>query len=554
MSPSLRSKDAYGGVEAAAARAWFKAAGITDAEFQRPLIAVVNTWGELAPENYHLRMVGDAVKAGVRMAGGTPLEFNVIHVVDAVVETHVGMRDVLPSRELIADSVEVMVRAHQFDGMVLIPSGDKVVPGMVMAVARMNVPSIVFYGGVTEGGKFQGETIRLEEMWEAVGAYRAGKISAEDLQDHEDKAFPGFGGGAACYTGNTMGMLTEAMGLSLPQTSTLTAATPFQVRAAKETGMQMMKLIESDLTPSEILTRGALQNAIRTSLAIGGSTNSVLHMLAIAHEAGIPMELDDIETLSSGTPYLAHLGPSGPYILPQLHAAGGIPAVLKELGGLVQGDCLTVTGNTVKDNLVTAKVYDSAVVRPATDPIASTGSLAILKGSLAPDGAVVKWSAVGTDSLKFTGQARVFESMEEALRSIYDGCIGEGSVVVIRQEGPQGGPGMREMLAPTSAIEGMGLAEKVALVTDGRFSGATRGLAVGHIAPEAAVGGPIALVEEGDPITIDIPSRKLDLEVDIETLERRRKKWVPAEPKVTKGYLHRYARLVQSASLGAVLQ
>ena len=553
MSPRLRSKTAYEGVEAAAARAWFKAAGMTDAEFRRPLVAVVNTWGELAPENYHLRMVGDAVKAGVRMAGGAPLEFNVIHVVDAVVETHEGMRDVLPSRELIADSVEVMVRAHQFDGMVMIASGDKVVPGMAMAAARMDVPSIVLYGGVTDGGTFKGKTIRLEEMWEAVGAFRAGKMSAEDLKGHEENAFPGFGGGAACYTGNTMGMLTEAMGMSLPHTSTLTAATPFQVRAAKETGMQIMKLVESGVTPAKIMTHEALQNAIRTSVAIGGSTNSVLHMLAIAHEAGVAIGLEDIETLSLETPYLAHLGPSGPYVLPQLHAAGGIPAVLKQLGERVNGECLTVTGKTVKENLATTEVYDKSVVRPASDPIAPTGSLAILKGSLAPDGAVVKWSAVSADSLKFVGRARVFESMEEALRSIYDGRIGEGSVVVIRQEGPQGGPGMREMLAPTSAIEGMGLAEKVALVTDGRFSGATRGLAVGHIAPEAAAGGPIALVEEGDRIAIDIPARKIDLVVDVEELERRRKKWVPAESKVTKGYLHRYSRLVQSASQGAVL-
>ena len=554
MTRKLRSKIAYEGVEAAAARAWFKAAGITDAEFQQPLIAIVNTWGELAPENYHLRMVGDAIKAGVRMAGGVPLEFNVIHVVDAVVETHEGMRDVLPSRELIADSIEVMVRSHQFDGMVLIPSGDKVVPGMTMAAARINLPSIMFYGGVTEGGTFQGKTIKLEEMWEAVGAFRAGQITAEDLKVYEDNAFPGFGGGAGCYTGNTMGMLAEAMGMSLPMTSTLTAATPFQIRAAKETGRQIMKLIESDLTPAKILTQESLQNAIRTSLAIGGSTNFVLHMLAIAREAGVPMELDDIETLSSGTPYLAHLGPSGPFILPQLHAAGGIPAVLKELGELIHDGCMTVTGNTVKENLLQAKVHDSAVVRPASNPIAPTGSLAILKGSLAPDGAVVKWSAVAPESLKFSGQARVFESMEAALRSIYDGHISEGSVVVIRHEGPQGGPGMREMLAPTSAIEGMGLAKKVALVTDGRFSGATRGLAVGHIAPEAAVGGPIALVEEGDGINIDIVARTIDLLVDSAELERRRKNWVPAKPKITTGYLHRYARLVQSASQGAVLQ
>ena len=553
MCLRLRSQAAYAGPEAAAARAWLKAAGVTDAELQRPLVAVVNTWGELAPENYHLRMIGDAVKAGVRMAGGTPLEFNVIHVVDAVVMALEGMRDVLPSRELVADSVEVMIQAHQFDGMVLIPSGDKVVPAMVMAAARLNRPSIVLYGGVTGSGKYKGKTIRLEEMWEAVGAFQAGKISEEDLKGLEDHAFPEFGGGAACYTGNTMGMLTEAMGMSLPHTSTLTAATPIQIRAAKATGMQIMSLIESDLTPSKIMTREALQNAIRTSAAIGGSTNSVLHMLAIANEAGVGIGLDDFEQISTGTPYLSHLGPSGPYVLQQLHDAGGIPAVLKELGPLVKGRCLTVTGRTLGENLAKVEVHDRDVIRPVSDPIAPTGALAVLKGSLSPEGSIVKCSAVSATISRFEGKARVFESMEAALRSIYDGLIVEGSVVVIRHEGPRGGPGMREMLGPTSAIEGTGLAETVALVTDGRFSGATRGLAIGHVSPEAAVGGPIALVEEGDLILIDIASRKIDLVVDANELSKRRNAWAPPEPKVKGGYLHRYAKLVQSASLGAIL-
>ena len=554
MNQTLRSKVAFEGPEAAAARAWIKAAGVTDAELQRPLVAVVNTWGELAPENYHLRMVGDAVKAGVRMAGGTPLEFNIIHVVDAVVMGLQGMRNVLPSRELVADCVEVMVQAHQFDGMVLIASGDKVVPGMVMAAARLDVPSIVLYGGVTGSGKFKGKTIRLEEMWEAVGAFKAGQIQEDDLKGYEDNAFPGFGGGAACYTGNTMGMLTEAMGMSLPYTSTMTAATPFQVRSAKQTGMQIMSLIESDITPLKIMTREALQNAIRISVAIGGSTNSVLHMLAIANEAGVGVRLEEFEELSMGTPYLSHLGPSGPYVLPQLHAAGGIPAVLKELGRLVKGECLTVTGRTLEENLAKAEVLDRAVIRPASDPVAPTGSLAVLKGSLAPEGSVVKRSAVSPYALRFEGRARVFESMEEALHSIYDARIAEGSVVVIRHEGPKGGPGMREMLGPTSAIEGMGLAEKVAVVTDGRFSGATRGLAVGHVSPEAAVGGPIALVKDGDLVAIDIPSRRIDLKVKGDELDRRRKEWQPPEDKVKKGYLYRYSKMVQSASQGAVLK
>lgn len=554
MSPILASKAAYNGAEASAARAWFKAAGLIDAEFEQPLVAVVNTWGEQAPENYHLRMLGDGVKAGVRMAGGTPIEFNVIHVVDAVVETHGGMRDVLPSRELIADSVEVMIEAHQFDGMVMIPCGDKVVPAMAMAAARVDVPAIMLYGGVTDGGTYKGQRVRLEEMWEAVGAFMAGKITEEELKGYENNAFPGFGGGAGCYTGNTMGMLTEAMGLALPNTSTLTAATPFQVRAAKETGMQIMKLIEAGITPSQIMTREALENAIRTSVAIGGSTNSVLHMLAIANEAGVDIGLDDFEAIAATTPYLSHLGPSGPYVLPELHAAGGVPGILKELGELIAGECLTVTGKTMRENLQPVEVYDDAVIRPVSNPIAPSGSLAVLKGSLAPDGAVVKWSAVSEAALTFEGPAIVFESMEEALRDIYNERIAEGAVVVIRLEGPSGGPGMREMLAPTSAIEGVGLAGKVALVTDGRFSGATRGLAIGHIAPEAAVGGPIGLVEAGDLIAIDIPSRRIDLKVDATELERRREQWTPPEPKVTKGYLARYAKLVQSASLGAILR
>ena len=554
MKSKLNSKVAYEGPEAAAARAWFKAAGLTDHELGAPMVAVVNAWSELAPENYHLRMVGDAVKSGVRMLGGTPLEFNTIHVVDAVVESHEGMRDVLPSRELIADSVEVMVRAHQFDGMVLIPGGDKVVPGMVMAAARLDIPSIVFYGGITGSGKYKDNTIRLEEMWEAVGAFRDGKISAVDLQGFEDNAFPNFGGGASCYTGNTMAMLTEAMGMALPLTSTLTAATPFQIRAAKETGMQIMRLIERGITSLQIMSRGALHNAIRTSVAIGGSTNSVLHMLAIAKEAGVELELDDFETVRRSTPYISHLGPSGPYILQQLHDAGGIPAILKELGRLAEGSCLTVTGRTIEENLATVKVVDRAVIRPLSDPIQPTGSIAILKGSLAPEGSVVKCSAVRDEALVFEGEAKVFESMEDALRSIYDGRVDEGSVVVIRYEGPKGGPGMREMLAPTSAIEGMGLGGKVALVTDGRFSGATRGLAIGHVSPEAAVGGPICLIKDGDRIAIDIKSRKIDLKVEEDELNRRSKERRLPEPKVSKGYLFRYSKLVQSASQGAVLE
>ncbi len=553
MDPATRSKAAYTGAEAAAARAWLKAAGITDAELECPLVAIVNSWGELAPENHHLRLVGEAVKAGVRMAGGTPLEFNTIHVVDAVVMALEGMRSVLPSREIVADSVEVMVHAHHFDGMAMIPAGDKVVPGMVMAAARLDVPAIVMYGGVTGSGRYKGEAIKLEEMWEAIGAFNSGQISEDDLKGLEENAFPGFGGGAGCYTGNTMGMLTEAMGMSLPGSSTLTAATPFQLRAAKETGMQIVRLIEAGITPSQILTWDALRNAIRASVAIGGSTNSVLHMLAIANEAEVDIGLQDFEELSRETPCLAHLAPSGPHGLVEFHDAGGIPALLKELGNLVKGDCLTVTANTVEQNLEDTEVQDTAVIRPVTDPVAATGALAVLRGSLAPDGAVVKCSAVPSSVLTFEGKARVFETMEAGLRSIYDGEIDDGSVVVIRREGPRGGPGMREMLAPTSAIEGMGLAGKVALVTDGRFSGATRGLAIGHVAPEAAVGGPIALVEDGDSIAIDVPAGTVDLLVEPDVLEERRRNWTPPEPRTTKGYLYRYSKLVQSASKGAIV-
>ena len=524
MSAVLRSKQALDGPEAAAARAWLKAAGLTDQELQRPLVAVVNSWGELAPENYHLRMVGDAVKAGVRMAGGTPLEFQTIHVVDAVVMAMEGMRCVLPSRELIADSVEVMAQAHPFDGMVLIPGGDKVVPGMLMAAARLDLPTIVQYSGVTGTGNFRGKSIKLEEMWEAVGEFSAGRITEDELRGYEDHAFPEFGGGAGCYTGNTMGMLAEAMGMSLPHNSTQTAATPLQLRAAKNTGMQIVRLVEQDVKPSAVMTREALHNAVRVSLALGGSTNSVLHLLAIAQEADVALGLEDFEQLSADTPLLSALGPSGPYGLGQFHAAGGIPALLHELGDRVHRQCLTVTGKRLEEIVVQAEVHDREVIRPATD----------------------------SSSARFAGRARVFESMEQALRSIYDGQIADGSVVVIRYEGPRGGPGMREMLGPTSAIEGMGLAETVALVTDGRFSGATRGLAIGHVAPEAAAGGPIALVQENDPIVVDVASRTLDLDIPPDEWDRRRAAWTAPEPKVKKGYLQRYASMVQSASRGAV--
>jgi len=427
------------------------------------------------------------------------------------------------------------------------------VPGMLMAAARLDLPSILQYSGVTGSGSYRGKTIKLEEMWEAVGAFSAGKISADELQGFEDHAFPEFGGGAGCYTGNTMGMLAEAMGMSLPHSSTLTAATPLQLRAAKNTGMQIVRLIEQDVRTSAVMSREALHNAIRTSVALGGSTNSVLHLLAIAREADVEMGLQDFAEISANTPLLAALGPSGPYGLDQFHAAGGIPALLKELDSRVCGKCLTVTGKSLQENLAQVEVHDRDVIRPVSDPVAPTGSLAVLKGSLAPEGSVVKWSAVSASSLRFTGKARVFDSMEQALRSIYDGQIADGSVVVIRYEGPRGGPGMREMLGPTSAIEGMGLAEKMALVTDGRFSGATRGLAIGHVSPEAAVGGPIAFVQDGDRIVIDIAANTLNLDVSSEELDRRRAAWTAPEPKVKKGYLSRYAKMVQSASEGAVL-
>jgi len=531
------------------------ATGLTPEEVQRPLIGVVNSHNELVPGHVHLDRIGQAVKAGVRMAGGTPLEFNVLAVCDGIAMGHAGMRHSLPSRELIADSVEVMASAHALDGLVLIPNCDKVVPGMLMAAARLNLPAILVSGGPMLAGRYRGRDVDVNTLFEAVGQYRAGSLSEEELAELELVACPGCGSCAGLFTANTMNCLTEALGLGLPGNGTIPAVTAARLRLAKQAGKQVMSLVEGQLLPRQILTPAAFENAIAVDMAIGGSTNTVLHLPAIAHEAGVELPLKLFDQVSRRTPYLVKLRPSGPHHMEDLDQAGGIPAVMAELlsHGLLDGTQITATGRTVAENLAGVG-RDTEVIRPVEEAHRPDGGIAILWGNLAPDGAVVKAAAVGPEMMVHRGPARVFEGEEPALEAILGGQILEGDVVVIRYEGPRGGPGMREMLMPTSALAGMGLDDKVALLTDGRFSGATRGAAAGHISPEAATGGPIALVQEGDQIEVDIPGRKLSLLVSEAELSRRRQGWTPPQPRVTTGYLARYAAAVSSASDGAVLR
>jgi len=543
------------GLGRAPSRALMKAMGITDEEMSRPMIGIANSANELIPGHIHLDRIAEAVKAGVRIAGGTPLEFGTIGVCDGLAMGHLGMKYSLASRELIADSVETMAIAHPFDGLVLIPNCDKIVPGMLMAALRVNIPAVVVSGGPMMAGTYQNRKIDLITVFEGVGRVKAGVMSEEDLASLEECACPGCGSCAGMFTANSMNCLTEALGLGLPGNGTIPAVEAARIRLAKRAGMKVVDLVNRDLRPRSIATMQAFRNAIAVDMALGCSTNTVLHVPAIARECGIEIDLNVFNEVNSRTPHICSLSPAGPNHLEDLNAAGGVQAVLKELveGGLASPDVLTVTGKVLRDNLEGVAVLDSEVIRRLDNPHSSHGGIAIVYGNLAPEGAVVKQSAVAPSMLRNTGRARVFDAEETAVEAILNGEIKAGDIVVIRYEGPRGGPGMREMLNPTSVLAGMGLDQSVALITDGRFSGGTRGAAIGHVSPEAAHGGPIALVRDGDEIVIDIPGNRVDLNVSKEELDKRRAAWAPPRPTITEGYLARYATMVTSAAQGAVL-
>jgi dihydroxy-acid dehydratase len=540
------------GLERAPHRSLFKALGLTDEEIERPMIGIANSTNEVIPGHLHLHQLSDAVKAGIRMEGGTPLEFFTIGICDGIIMGHEGMKYSLSSRELIADSIESMAMAYPFDGLVLIPNCDKIVPGMLMAAARLNIPTILVSGGPMLAGEFQGREIDLITVFESVGKVKVGEMTEKDLKELEGCACPGVGSCAGMFTANSMNCLAEVLGLALPYNGTIPAVFAERIRLAKKTGMQVMELVKKNIKPSQILTKKSFENAVTVDMAFGGSTNTSLHLPAIAREAGIRLSLQTFNKISDKTPHLCNMSPGGPHHIQALHQAGGIPALMKELsrGGLIHQDLLTVTGKSIEENLKGKKTINPEVIRPLEKPYHATGGLAVLFGNLAPEGAVIKQSAVDEAMLKHRGPARVFDSEEEAIKIILDRKIKKGEVVVIRYEGPKGGPGMREMLAPTSAIVGVGRDRDVALLTDGRFSGGSRGAAIGHISPEAAEGGPIAMVKNGDQIEIDIPGRKLNLLISKEELKRRLSKWKPPKKKL-RGYLKRYARLVTSANTGA---
>jgi dihydroxy-acid dehydratase len=523
----------------------------------QPFIGVINSYNEAIPGHLNLRQIADSVKAGIRMAGGTPFEANTIGVCDGLAMNHLGMKYSLASRELIADSVEVMVQAHAFDALVLIPNCDKIIPGMLMAAARLNLPAVVVSGGPMLAGRLDGRSVDLADVFMAVGAVARGEMTEAELARLERAACPSCGSCSGMFTANTMNCLTEALGMGLPGNGTIPAAFSERLALAKRAGMQVMELLAAGITSLDILTSSAFRNAFAVDMALGGSTNSVLHLLAVAHESGVHVPLGDLNEFSQRTPHLCRMSPAaGGHHIEDLDCAGGIPAVMRRLldGGLLEGDALTVTGRTVAGNVSTARVIDASVIRSLDDPYSASGGLAILFGSLAPDGAVVKQAVVSPQMQQHTGPARVFESEEAVTAAIAAGGFEVGDVLVVRYEGPKGGPGMREMLTPTAMLSGMGLDDKVALLTDGRFSGATRGAAIGHISPEAAEGGALALVRDGDPIRIDIPNRTLDLDVPQAELERRLAELPPWVPPIKSGYLRRYAQAVTSACTGAVFQ
>ncbi|MGC9256886.1 dihydroxy-acid dehydratase [Desulfurella sp.] len=544
------------GPERAPHRSLFKADGFTDEELSRPIIAIANSSNDIVPGHVHLKTLVEAVKAGIYMAGGTPIEFNTIGVDDGIAMGHLGMHYSLPSRENIADAVEIMVNAHPVDGLVILPACDKIVPGMMMAAARVNIPTIMISGGPMLAGKYQGKDIDLAQAFEAVGKYISGNINEEELLEIENIACPSCGSCSGMYSANSINCLSEALGLSLPGNGTIPAVYAARVRLAKLAGAKIVELVEKNIKPRDIITIDSIKNAIAVDMAMGCSTNTVLHLLAIAQEANIELSLDIFNEISDKTPDLCSFSPVGPYHLEDLDNAGGVMAIMSRLDsiGLIKRDCITVTGATIYDSYKNAKVKNNNIIRPVDKPYYPKGGLSILKGNLAPFGAVLKQSGVSAKMDHFVGKARVFDSEEEATKAIFSKQIKEGDCVVIRYEGPAGGPGMKEMLQPTSAIAGMGLDTKVALITDGRFSGATRGLSIGHISPEAAKGGLIGLIEENDLIEINVPEKTINLLVEENIIEERKKHFKPKPPKITTGYLARYARLVQDAHLGAVLR
>ena len=551
----MRSDKVKKGLERAPHRSLFKALGFTDEELKKPFIGIANSFNEIVPGHIHLRQIVEAVKAGVREKGGVPVEFGVIGMCDGIAMNHEGMKYSLPSREIIADSIEIMTMANAFDGLVLVTSCDKITPGMLMAMFRINIPSIIIAGGPMLLGNYKGKKVNLISVFEGIGKVKTKEMTEEELKELEACACPTCGSCSGMFTANSMNCLSEAIGLALPGNGTIPAVFADRIRLAKETGKKVMELVKKNLTPKKLITKKSFENAIAVDMALGCSTNTVLHLMAIAKEAEINIDLKTFDEISRKTPVLAKLIPAGEYGVVDLHFAGGIPAVMKELSklGIIHLNVKTVTGKTLKENLEGVEVLDRNVIRPVEDPYYKEGGIAILYGSLAPDGAVVKTSAIVPKMLKHTGPAKVFNSEEEAYEAILKGKIKPGDVVVVRYEGPKGGPGMREMLSPTSAIIGMGLGDSVALITDGRFSGGTQGACIGHVSPEAAEGGPIALVKDGDIIEIDIPQRKLELKVSQEELEKRKKSWKPPQKKL-KGILKKYYNLVRSGAKGAILE
>ena len=552
----MKSDAVKTGMQQAPHRSLFNALGMTEEEMRKPLVGIVSSYNEIVPGHMNLDKIVDAVKLGVAMAGGTPVVFPAIAVCDGIAMGHIGMKYSLVTRDLIADSTECMALAHQFDALVMVPNCDKNVPGLLMAAARINVPTVFVSGGPMLAGHVRGHKTSLSSMFEAVGAYAAGNMSEEDVKEFENKACPTCGSCSGMYTANSMNCLTEVLGMGLKGNGTIPAVYSERIKLAKHAGMKVMEMYEKNIRPRDIMTKEAFMNALTMDMALGCSTNSMLHLPAIAHEAGVELNVDIANEISARTPNLCHLAPAGPTYIEDLNEAGGIYAVMKEISkkGLLNLDCMTVTGRTVGENIKDCVNRNPEVIRPVENPYSQTGGIAILKGNLAPDSAVVKRSAVAPEMLKHEGPARVFDCEEDAIDAIKSGRIVAGDVVVIRYEGPKGGPGMREMLNPTSAIAGMGLGSTVALITDGRFSGASRGASIGHASPEAAVGGPIALVEEGDIISIDIDNHELNVLVSDQEMEARKAKWQPRTPQVTTGYLARYASLVTSADRGAVLQ
>ena len=552
----MKSDNVKKGMQQAPHRSLFNALGFTKEEIDRPLVGIVSSYNEIVPGHMNLDKIVDAVKMGVAMAGGTPIVFPAIAVCDGIAMGHIGMKYSLVTRDLICDSTECMALAHQFDALVMVPNCDKNVPGLLMAAARVNVPTVFVSGGPMLAGHVKGKKRSLSSMFEAVGSYAAGTMSEEDVCEYEEKVCPTCGSCSGMYTANSMNCLTEALGMGLQGNGTIPAVYSERIRLAKHAGMAVMEMYKKDIRPRDIMTKEAILNALTVDMALGCSTNSMLHLPAIAHEVGFDFDISFANEISEKTPNLCHLAPAGPTYMEDLNEAGGVYAVMNELSelGLLHLDCMTVTGKTVGENIKGVENKDTSVIRPLDNPYSKTGGLAVLKGNLAPDGGVVKRSAVAEEMMVHEGPARVFDCEEDAIAAIKGGKIVAGDVVVIRYEGPKGGPGMREMLNPTSAIAGMGLGSSVALITDGRFSGASRGASIGHVSPEAAVGGPIALIEEGDIIAIDIPNMKLDVKVSEEELEARRTKWQPREPKVTSGYLARYASMVTSGNRGAVLE